>query len=91
MRYICINDNFEPLYGVKSKLNEEYKARISIKYRYVMLKSDNDNYTDVDIQIFSKHFMELRLYKIKKLKNIFILFLDLMESQEFLNRIYSDQ
>jgi hypothetical protein len=77
MRYICINDNFEPLYGVKAKLNEEYKSRISTKYRYVMLfKSDifsaiaNDNYTDVDIQIFSKHFMELRLYKIKKLKKL---------------------
>jgi hypothetical protein len=77
MKYICINDNFEPLSGIRAKLNEKYiyfVSRIDGKPR--VFKSDlfgvitSDNSTEVDNEIFSKHFMQLMLYKIKKLKKL---------------------
>jgi hypothetical protein len=77
LEYICINDDFEPLSGIKAKLNEVYIFYVSVySGNRIVLKSDIlgaitiDNSTEVDDEIFSNHFMELRLYKITKLKKL---------------------
>jgi len=77
--FICINDNFQPLSGIKADLNVEYIYFVSrITGKSLIFKSDYfgaitpDNSTEVDHEILTKYFMEsndyYRMEKIKKIK-----------------------